>query len=54
MATPIKPTPVLKGKSSKRFHQDVEKNLSNKVSKEDRERILQTVKKVLSKQKGDC
>ena len=54
MATPIKPTPVLKGKSSKRFHQDVEKNLSNKLSKEEREKILQNVKKILSKQQGSC
>jgi hypothetical protein len=51
MANPIKETPTLSGKSSKKFNQDVAERLNKKVSREEKERILSNVKKILSKQK---
>ncbi|HET6242929.1 MAG: hypothetical protein H0V01_14680 [Bacteroidetes bacterium] len=46
MATPIKPTPLLKGKSSERFNRLLASN--KKATKEVKERISSIVKKVLS------
>jgi len=43
MARPIKTTPVLTGKNSAHFNRTLTSNLNNKVSREDRERILKTV-----------
>ena len=49
MATPIKVTPVLKGEDSKSFNNTLSSNLNNKISKEDMERILNTVNSVINK-----
>lgn len=49
MASPISITPVLRNKDSVKFNKDLELNRSNKVSKEEKERIANLVKQVLEK-----
>jgi hypothetical protein len=47
MALPISPTPVLKGKDSKRFNLQLLKSRKNRISKTERERGLVLMKAVL-------
>jgi hypothetical protein len=49
MASPISITPVLTNKDSVKFNKDLESNRSNKISKEEKERITNLVKLVLEK-----
>lgn len=49
MATPIKPTPILYGTSSKRFNEELASGRGQKASAAERERINNLVNKVLTK-----
>lgn len=49
MATAIEHTPVLKGKSSKRFNEQLSADENNKVSPTEKQRITQLVEKILKK-----
>jgi hypothetical protein len=51
MASPISITPVLSGKDSVKFNKELELNRSNKVSKQERERITNLVRDILVKNK---
>lgn len=51
MAIPIKDTPVLSGKDSKKFNKNIETSSSNPVSAAEQERIRDLVKKVLKSAK---
>ncbi len=47
MALPISPTPVLKGKDSKRFNLQLKRSKKNRISRTEREKGLSLVKAVL-------
>jgi hypothetical protein len=49
MATAIEQTPILKGKSSKRFNEQLAADEKNKVSPAEKARITQLVEKILKK-----
>jgi len=49
MATPIKITPFLEGKDSVRFNKRLKAQKDNKISDEEKDRILKLVDIVLSK-----
>ena len=49
MATPIKPTPILYGSSSKKFNEELTSGQNQKASSAERERIASLVNKVLAK-----
>lgn len=49
MATPIKATPILYGSSSKKFNKELLLEQNIKASSQERERIANIVKRVLSK-----
>jgi hypothetical protein len=49
MATAIEHTPTLKGKSSRRFNEQLSADEKNKVSPADKKRITQLVEKILKK-----
>jgi hypothetical protein len=51
MATPIKITPVLKGKSAVRFTEQLLADEKNKVSASEKARIFSLVERILSKSK---
>ena len=53
MAHQIKETPVLSGRSSKKFNQVLAEQLKKQPDLEEKKRLLETVKKVLSKQSKD-
>ncbi len=49
MATAIEHTPTLKGKSSKRFNEQLSADEKNKISQAEKQRITKLVEKILSK-----
>lgn len=49
MASPIKPTPILYGSSSRKFNVELLSGQGNKASNEERERISNLVNKILAK-----
>ncbi|MCB9196599.1 MAG: hypothetical protein H6598_10280 [Flavobacteriales bacterium] len=49
MATPIKITPALSGKQSKEFNIKIAKSSKVRAPKEEKDRILSIVEKVLSR-----
>jgi len=49
MATPIKETPILYGSSSKKFNRILVSEQNDKVSSQEKERIEDLVRRVLSK-----
>ena len=51
MATPIQITPVLRGRASKRFNALLEAQRNDKVTPEEKEKMISLVEKVLSKNK---
>lgn len=51
MATPIKITPVLKGKSSIRFNETLAAQKSDKISPEEKQKMKDLVLKVISNSK---
>jgi hypothetical protein len=51
MATPIKITPVLRGRSATRFTEQLLANEKNKVPASERARIFSLVERILSKSK---
>lgn len=51
MATTIRMTPTLSGKSSKQFNASLSKNSTSKISSERKERMSDLVQKVLSNKK---
>jgi len=51
MATPIKATPVLHGKSSKRFNSLLKSKEHIRVSPEEKSKIFSLVDKILTKKK---
>lgn len=53
MATPITPTPILYGASSERFNKMLLSEQDDRVSDEERNRIVELVKKVLSNSNVD-
>ncbi len=46
MATPIKETPVLSGKDSERFYEEIRANKSKKVPKKDYDRAMDVYKQM--------
>ena len=46
MATPIKDTPVLTGKSARRFEKIIKENETKRVSSDERERIMAAYRRV--------
>jgi len=53
MATPIKPTPVLRGKNARRFEENMLKAEQNPVSREEYERIMAVYRSVKIVDKRD-
>jgi hypothetical protein len=51
MAKPIKITPVLSGKSSRRFNEMLEKESGDKATAQEKKKIFSLVEKVLANQK---
>jgi len=47
MALPISPTPVLKGKDSRRFNLQLKKSRRNRISRTEREKGISLMKAVL-------
>jgi|GEM_PF-1075180 len=54
MATPIKPTPVLRGKDARRFEENMLKAKQNPVSREEYERIMAVYRSVKVFEKSGC
>lgn len=54
MATPIKPTPVLRGKDARRFEENMLKAEQNPVSREEYERIMAVYRSVKVFEKSGC
>lgn len=52
MATPIKITPPLSGKQSRKFNEQLAVTSTKRVSAEEKKRIFSLVEKVLSQQKS--
>lgn len=52
MATPIKITPFLKNESSQRFNKMLVAQQNQKISQEEKQRIISIVAKVLAKSKS--
>jgi hypothetical protein len=46
MATPIKPTPVLRGKEARRFEENMRKAEQNPVSRQEYDRIMAVYRSV--------
>lgn len=53
MATPIKPTPVLRGKAARRFEENMRKAEQNPVSRTEYERIMSVYRSVKIVDKRD-
>ncbi len=49
MATPIKETPILYGKDSDRFLEDVKRNENKRISREEKAKNIDLLNKVLDK-----
>ncbi len=53
MATPIKPTPVLRGKAARRFEENMRQAEQNPVSRQEYERIMSVYRSVKIVDKRD-
>jgi hypothetical protein len=51
MATPIKITPILSGRASKRFNQQLEAQKNDRISAEEKHRMFSLLERILAKKK---